>query len=112
MDQFIDTTKAWGDLDYTIYGIENTPCAGGILLQPSLAEDVQVGTSITITADENSSVCVFIEGDPARAGGWGASLQDEGFTVLFKDFGWVAKVAQGGTGKSRTFHLILLCKNV
>ena len=70
-------------------GVENTPCANGIFLKPSLHKSIGRGTTITISASKGATVCVFMEGD-RRNGGWPTSLPGEGFADygVQSDFRW------------------------
>ena len=55
--------------------MENTPCAGGIYLRPSLEYVIYPETSISITmfpisADVEPLLCVFVKADESSDGGW------------------------------------------
>ncbi len=91
IDPFSGTPNAWDDRSYIIEGQENTPCADGIFLKPSLHKSIGRGTSITVQASKGATVCVFMEGNN-RNGGWPTSLVRKGFTDygVQDDFTWSA----------------------
>jgi len=91
VDPFASGTKAWDDRDYKMQGVENTPCAGGTFLRPSLHKSIMKGTVITLNYSgyDNVNVCVFV--DLSRDGGWHSTLIEMGFTDYgqsFKGFKW------------------------
>ena len=66
--------------------MENTPCAGGIYLRPSIRLIGEIGTTITVTVTPNSStkgplLCVMTRAN--NDGGWSKSMSG----AYFKDYG-------------------------
>jgi len=102
VDPFTGTPIAWNDRVYIIEGAENTPCADGIFLKPSLHKTIRKGTTITIGASKGATVCVFMEGDN-RNGGWTTSLPGEGFTDYGEQFDFSWNAPNNGKGKWRLF---------
>ncbi len=53
--------QAWDDRDYKLYGLEKTPCNGGIFLRASLHKAFPLGTTTSVTASsqEPAQICVF-----------------------------------------------------
>ncbi len=96
VEPFVDGTKAWGNRDYVLEGVENSPCQNGIYLRPSLHRYVDQGTSITVTAPIISTICVFVDsyghdyGD--KDGGWPESLLLNGFTSYGEPDGFTRSV--------------------
>lgn len=94
---FTSGMQAWGDRDYTLEGVENTVCAGGIFLQPNRHKDINRFTDIVVGAipiDEHVTICGFVEYNRKRDGLWANQAEGTGYNIkvgLSSGLSWASK---------------------
>jgi len=109
VDNFKSGTNAWADRTYKIYGVENTPCEGGIYLEPSRHKSIGKGNIMELDFERETgnydfmTVCIFV--DERRNSGWIKSLPESGFTDYgnsFEGFQW-----RNSSGSAKAIHYTL-----
>lgn len=79
---FVEGVQAWGDRNYKYQGVENSPCAGGVLLQPNRHKSISRYTDTAIgmdPIDDSAKMCVLLFSGDRRHGRWPEKLFYQGF---------------------------------
>jgi len=104
--------RMWEDRDYTLAGVEGSPCEGSTFLQPSRHKSIDKNTEITVAAfledDPTGDICIMVEEGNNRDGGFGASLRQ--FDGRFVDHGADTGLAWKGLGALHPFRVF--CRTV